>query len=105
MVVCLPAPFKGGNLIIRHHDAEVDYDWSQASSSTIQWAAFYSDCEHEITQVIEGHRVTLTYNLFVGEPVGSMILANPIVDPKTFPPFDFLKELLLYPRFMSEGPW
>lgn len=39
--------------MIRHHGREVDYDWSSESSSAIQWAAFYSDCEHEIKEVTE----------------------------------------------------
>ncbi|RJE24678.1 hypothetical protein PHISCL_02993 [Aspergillus sclerotialis] len=48
LVVCFPSRFKGGNLVIRHHGREVDYDWSSESGSAIQWTAFYSDCEHEI---------------------------------------------------------
>ncbi|KAL9111220.1 MAG: hypothetical protein Q9227_004297 [Pyrenula ochraceoflavens] len=30
----------------------------------LNWAAFYSDCEHEILPVSEGCRITLTYNLY-----------------------------------------
>ena len=32
-----------------------------AGDNLIKWAAFYSDVEHEILPVTEGHRVTLTY--------------------------------------------
>jgi hypothetical protein len=28
-----------------------------------KWAAFYSDCIHEVKPVAEGHRVTLTYSI------------------------------------------
>ena len=54
LAVCLPSPFKGGNLIIRHRGRGVGYDWSRESTSAIQWAAFYSGCEHEIKEVTEG---------------------------------------------------
>ena len=29
----------------------------------ITWAAFFGDCEHEVSVVREGYRVTLTYVL------------------------------------------
>ncbi|CAK39516.1 uncharacterized protein An07g06710 [Aspergillus niger] len=48
LVVCLPSHFTGGDPYVRHNKQDRDFDWSSASSSTIQWAAFYSDCEHEI---------------------------------------------------------
>lgn len=41
------------------------FDWSgEKGTNTIQWAAFLSDCEHEVLEVTSGHRVTLTYNLY-----------------------------------------
>ncbi|KAI1062968.1 hypothetical protein LB507_005760 [Fusarium sp. FIESC RH6] len=64
LVVCLPVAHKGGQLAVRHGGREVLCDWASRSPDTIQWAAFFSDCEHEVCQVTEGHRVTLTYNLF-----------------------------------------
>ncbi|KAJ5579842.1 uncharacterized protein N7459_005827 [Penicillium hispanicum] len=51
LVVCLPCPFKGGNLIVRHNDREMNLQWEHRSADTIQWAAFYSDCEHEIKTI------------------------------------------------------
>jgi hypothetical protein len=64
LVVCLPHPHKGGQLAVRHHGRKVTYDWGPESASKIQWAAFFSDCEHEAPEVTEGHRVTLTYILY-----------------------------------------
>ncbi|KAF4341782.1 hypothetical protein FBEOM_4293 [Fusarium beomiforme] len=64
LVVCLPTKHKGGQLAVRHGGREIVFDWAPKSADTIQWAAFFSDCEHEVLQVTEGHRVTLTYNLF-----------------------------------------
>ncbi|PYH69790.1 oxidoreductase [Aspergillus vadensis CBS 113365] len=63
LVVCLPSRFTGGNLYVRHNKQVRDLDWSPASSSTIQWAAFYDDCEREIVPVIEGKLITLVYRL------------------------------------------
>ncbi|KAJ5632157.1 hypothetical protein N7490_008496 [Penicillium lividum] len=67
LVVCSPSPFEGGNLIVRHGGKEMDFDWERRSANTIQWAAFYSDCEHEIKTVSHGDRITLTYNLFIND--------------------------------------
>lgn len=57
----------GGSLAVRHQNQEILHDWSQSPSSppAIQWAAFYSDVKHEVLPVISGHRLTLTYNLFL----------------------------------------
>jgi hypothetical protein len=103
LVICLPSPFDGGNLMVRHHGQEVDFDWSESSSSAIQWAAFYSDCEHEIKRVTKGHRITLTYNLYITESVGSTLLPNAVVDPATLPLHGYLKSLMGEPEFMDQG--
>lgn len=92
----------GGNLIVRHDGNEVDLAWEHDSLQVIQWAAFYSDCEHEIKTITEGHRITLTYNLFVK-------LASPSIppgvnfDPKSMPLYGRLKGILQDPKFMQEG--
>ncbi|KUI63440.1 Endo-1,4-beta-xylanase C [Cytospora mali] len=72
LVVCLPVLHKGGELTVRHNtirsledrDRERIYDWGPSSSTHIQWAALYSGDEYEVSEVTEGHRITLTYNLF-----------------------------------------
>ncbi|KAJ5818509.1 hypothetical protein N7474_004100 [Penicillium riverlandense] len=103
LVVCLPSSFKGGDLLVRHHGKEVVFDWSSHSTDAIQWAAFYSDREHEIKTVSDGERITLTYNLYVTEPVGGSIPPNIVVDPKTLPLYDFLRGLVTQPGFMKDG--
>jgi hypothetical protein len=52
--------------VVRHAGRSVTYDWTTTGEekSAIHWAAFYSDCEHEVLEVTAGHRVTLTYNLY-----------------------------------------
>lgn len=91
---------------MQHGGQAVEFDWSPQSSATIQWAAFYSDCEHEIKTITHGDRITLTYNLFVTEPVSDVVLSStPIVDPQTLPLHGWMKALLLGPDFMKKGTY
>lgn len=88
---------------MRHNKQVRDLDWSPASSSTIQWAAFYSDCKLEILPVTGGECITLIYGLYaVGAGVG-------YVHPKTSltPCIQPLKaavmNILGNPNFMRQG--
>ncbi|KAE8374846.1 hypothetical protein BDV26DRAFT_269247 [Aspergillus bertholletiae] len=104
LVVCLPAAFKGGNLLVRHQDKEVDFDWAPRSATAIQWAAFYSDCSHEIKRVTEGERLTLTYNLYVKEPEHvSTFIPTSSVEPWTLPIYSQLDALFHNPQFFPNG--
>ncbi|KAJ7596075.1 hypothetical protein C8J56DRAFT_1116499 [Mycena floridula] len=40
---------------------------------SIGYIAFYSDIEHEVTPVTSGHRITLTYNLYVEKPLSPLL--------------------------------
>ncbi|KAJ5778632.1 hypothetical protein N7520_001878 [Penicillium odoratum] len=105
LVVCLPSPFKGGNLIIRHGGKEMDFDWERRSANTIQWAAFYSDCEHEIKTFTHGDRITLTYNLFIND-IRKPLTAespSPFINPEAFPLYEDLRNILEMPGFMTSG--
>jgi hypothetical protein len=71
LVVCLPVPFRGGALVL-HHGSIYRFEWEAADSCglgqrddayPVQWAAFYSDVDHEIEPVTAGTRVTLTWLL------------------------------------------
>ncbi|KAJ1556329.1 hypothetical protein HK405_001633 [Cladochytrium tenue] len=87
LVVWLPTPHDGGELVVRSRGTnakETVFDWStdkaraamiaapilQESDSgsnetgCVFWAAFFSDCEHEIRPVKDGFRITLVYNLY-----------------------------------------
>ena len=69
LVVCLPSPHKGGELIVSHDGLEHVFDFSKLSDdpSKFQWAAFYGDCVHEVRPVVEGFRVTITYGIILTE--------------------------------------
>ena len=65
LVVSLPVPGAGGELVIRHQDRETVVDMTSDEPSELVYAAFYADCEHEILPVTDGHRVCLVYNLML----------------------------------------
>ena len=75
LVLVLPAPHEGGELIIRHNGKEWTFDSAKALSEVssspqvhIGYATFFSDVEHEVKPVRSGYRVTITYNLhFIDE--------------------------------------
>ena len=94
LVVCLPSKFTGEALVTRHQGRQVTFDWS--SSTATQWAAFYSDVEHEVLPVTSGHRITLTYNLYhTSRAMTLAITTNPL--------YCELKTALQNPHFMRQG--
>ncbi|KAL4987017.1 hypothetical protein BDW68DRAFT_178189 [Aspergillus falconensis] len=104
LVVCLPSAFQGGKLSVEHRGQKVEFDWSESSETKIQWAAFYSDCEHEIETITHGDRVTLTYNLYVTEPVGVGVPSPmAIIDPRAYPAYSWIRNLLMQDDFMKDG--
>ena len=112
LVLCLPVAHKGGHLSVRHASLDpVVYEWDTAEGSdSLQWAAFYSDCEHEVHEVTEGVRLTITYNLYCDPreqaetPVLADIHRNPApVNIAKFAPYTVLKNLLDNPAWMTDG--
>jgi hypothetical protein len=63
LVIVLPSPHRGGELVIRQGGRETVIDLSRTEFSEISFATFYADCEHEVRPVTEGNRVCLVYNL------------------------------------------
>jgi len=61
----LPTAGDGGELVVVHGGKETIYDMNVEEPSEIAYAAFYSDCIHEVRPVTEGHRVSLIFNLFL----------------------------------------
>lgn len=67
LVISLPSNYKGGILKVKHKNICKNFDLSTDNKKEIKWVAFYSDCEHEITEILDGYRITLTYNLYIKE--------------------------------------
>ncbi len=68
LVVTLPSPYTGGELIIHHgQESRTHRGWE----SDLALVAFHADRRHEVRPVTSGHRVTLTYNLLVEARAGT----------------------------------
>lgn len=100
-MVCLPSAHKGGELAVRHDGREVLFDWSNDAKS-VQWAAFYSDCEHEVLPVSDGYRVTLTYNLYYSER-GEQICPSMNWKTTALPLYQIFSEVLQSKDFLPQG--
>ncbi|KAK9804378.1 hypothetical protein WJX72_010052 [[Myrmecia] bisecta] len=80
---------------------------TSSDPGTVQWAAFYSDCQHE--EVKSGYRITLTYNLRAVTMMpanlraATMMPAISEVDIKTTALYKGLEEALSIPSFMPQG--
>lgn len=106
LVVCLPFRFQGGQLRIAHvtqyGSQNITYDWSDQDTD-IKWAAFYSDCEHEVFEVLEGHRITLSYNLYAHEQLGGVFRGASTIDANSFTLYHRIKEALASPDFFPKS--
>ena len=73
LVVVYPTSHQGGELVLHHKNREWMFDandlTSSQSSPSLAYIAFYSDIEHEVLKVTSGQRVTLTYNLYLFDPM------------------------------------
>lgn len=95
----------GGQLRIAHKGKErvyLDKQWLDLGD--IRWVAFYSDCEHEVLPVTTGHRVTLTYQLYVSEHIGGLIQPQlQLPDSKSYPMYRCIKDMLASSTFMKNS--
>ena len=63
--ISLPTMGDGGELVVRHRDRDFTVDMNAGEPSELAFAAFYADCTHEVRPVVEGHRLSLVFNLCV----------------------------------------
>eukprot|EP00698_Gefionella_okellyi_P020586 TRINITY_DN647_c0_g1_i1.p1 TRINITY_DN647_c0_g1~~TRINITY_DN647_c0_g1_i1.p1 ORF type:complete len:974 (+),score=182.26 TRINITY_DN647_c0_g1_i1:55-2922(+) len=78
LVVQLPCSYEGGDLVITHDGKEHVVDMTADSDLTIQYVAFYADCQHEVKLLRSGYRLCLVYNLvMVSGPTAQMPQAYP----------------------------
>lgn len=105
-ICCANKSLRGGHLRVAHKGVERIFDLGSKPDEepTIKWAAFYSDCEHEVLPVTSGHRLTLTYQLYVSEQLGGVVHPQfPTADPKLYPLYSSVREMLESPAFMKSG--
>jgi hypothetical protein len=81
MIVVLPNPFEGGELIVRHGPVEQRMKFQEAASGIAPYyAAFYADCEHEVRRVSDGIRLALAYNLVLKPNRARRVADKPATD-------------------------
>ncbi|KAF6815641.1 oxidoreductase [Colletotrichum plurivorum] len=98
LVVCFPLEHTGEQLTVKHAGKTNIFDWATHSNQPmIQWAVFYSDCEHEVHEVTSGHRVTITYNLYATKTAMCTSLSS--LDPESLPLYSEICALVTDPRF------
>ena len=86
LLIVLPSPHTGGELVVRHAGREAIVDLSGDEVAELKFAAFYADCEHEVLPVTRGNRVCLVYNLLQRPPRDAKNpppLAAPVYDAET----------------------
>ncbi|KAF7326250.1 Fe2OG dioxygenase domain-containing protein [Mycena kentingensis (nom. inval.)] len=69
LVLVYPTAHKGGALTLSHDGAAFKFDSATELAETknaLAYVAFFSDVTHAVEEVLEGYRVTLTYNLYLG---------------------------------------
>lgn len=95
----------GGELRVAQKGKERVYlDKQWFNRGNIRWVAFYSDCEHEVLPVTAGHRITLTYQLYVSECIGGLVQPQlQIPDSKFYPMYRCIKDMLASPMIMKNG--
>ncbi len=80
LTVALPSKYKGGSVVIEHHDDKITYRATRSSAERLTFIAFYSDCHHEVRPIKAGYRVVLVYNLLLSAPVlAAASLDDPLV--------------------------
>src|SRR5699024_1581261 len=67
LIVSLPSKYTGGELEICFDGSKEIADFSK-NSYTLNCAAFYADCEHQVKPLTSGYRVCLVYNLVQQKP-------------------------------------
>jgi hypothetical protein len=63
LVIVLPSPHIGGDLVITQKKEKHRFSSQHLRADNLHCIAFYADCLHEVEPVVQGDRVTLTYNL------------------------------------------
>ncbi|OQO02511.1 hypothetical protein B0A48_12038 [Cryoendolithus antarcticus] len=93
----------GGDLSVRNAGRNMRFQWSHNSATSVQWAAFYSDCEHEVHEVTAGHRMTLTYNLYTTTKNDLQTNAAHSLNGAALPFHKQLRTAFADPYFLFEG--
>lgn len=75
LLIALPSSHQGGQLLVRHHGQQIQFGFSdtEPEATRVEFAAFYTDCEHEVQPVQSGWRVTLSYKIVLDRSALSFV--------------------------------
>jgi hypothetical protein len=98
-------------LWFRHGGQSIEYNWGTTTGQNdgedwpakLQWAAFYSDCEHEVMEVTSGNRVTITSNLYAVPQRTECASDSVEVDLSMLPLYKALEEAKNDDMFLPQG--
>ncbi len=79
LVMALPFPHIGGDLVIEHNGEEDIFSSENIDSNLVECVAFYADCKHQVKKVTAGYRVALTYNIVLKS---KKFVSDTLVNPK-----------------------
>ena len=88
---------------MQSENREQTFDWTTHKAQEIKWAAFYGDCKHEVRTVTDGHRITLTYNLYAHEQVSIIYEPLESLEIKSLALYNCAREALACPDFLPRG--
>ncbi|KAJ7882410.1 hypothetical protein B0H14DRAFT_1474577, partial [Mycena olivaceomarginata] len=108
LVIIFPTSHTGGALTLEHNGKTWTFDSAaelsvRAVGPGLAYVAFYSDVTHAVERVQTGHRVTLTYNLFLVDKDaarGGVIRPGPSPESAAE---SALRKLLANPAFLPGG--
>ncbi|KAJ7215357.1 hypothetical protein GGX14DRAFT_442819 [Mycena pura] len=109
LVIFFPTAHKGGELVLTHGEDKFTFDSAaelgkHKSGPAVAYIAFYSDTKHEVLPVHSGHRVTLTFNLFVDHAEsGALVLPHGVPTPVEREFESGLVSMLADQTFLPEG--
>ncbi|KAJ6513659.1 hypothetical protein C8R47DRAFT_1206964 [Mycena vitilis] len=107
LVLIFPTEHTGGALSLEHDGVTWTFDSAAELSAAgsvpgIAYVAFYSDVTHAVEPVQTGHRVTLTYNLFLVDH-GAASTVNRVIPGPERAFENALHQLLADPTFLPTG--
>ena len=107
LLIGIPSPFSGGQLVLRHKEDIATVDWSAEDwidCEFIPWSFHYADVEHEILTVSSGHRLTIAYDIFTTEAISYQLpTALQPIEAESTSLYARLQKTLRTPEFLSNG--
>lgn len=102
LVVFLPCFYQGGDFLIEHLGEKKQFNFALTPKNfeknlELKWVAFFTDIQHEILELTDGHRVALTFNIYSSGAKIEPPQSKPEITPSIL-----LKRIFDHPKFEHE---